>query len=125
MLSMNRVDYNRLILHGISDLLETPRVSSATPRLRVKIASLEDERVYADYAHEFKQDFPSTAAVLKTPRVSSATPRLRVEIDSHLWPHLISATPLKFPPPMKDDVSRRRHPALNTQLTACKTHQWH
>jgi hypothetical protein len=45
MLSMNRLDYNRLIawsFTGISDLLKNSASYSASPRLRVEIHSLDD-----------------------------------------------------------------------------------
>jgi rubrerythrin len=38
----------------------------------------EDERVYADYAHELKQDFPSTAAVFDGMRAEESTHRRRL-----------------------------------------------
>jgi len=38
----------------------------------------EDERVYADYAHELKQDFPSTAAVFDGMREEESTHRRRL-----------------------------------------------
>jgi len=41
MLSMNRLDYNRLTLSPVSDFLKNSAPSSAAPRLRVKIDSLD------------------------------------------------------------------------------------
>ena len=38
----------------------------------------EDERVYADYAHEIKQDFPSTAAIFDGMREEESTHRRRL-----------------------------------------------
>ena len=38
----------------------------------------EDERVYADYAHELKQDFPSTAAIFDGMREEESTHRRRL-----------------------------------------------
>src|SRR5580698_8737300 len=38
----------------------------------------EDERVYADYAHELKQDFPATAALFDGMREEESTHRRRL-----------------------------------------------